>query len=94
MGADNLSSFEHWKHWRTIAANVPIAIIDRPGSTLKAMQSRGGNWLSRHRLREHEASLLARCHPPAFAFLHGPRSDLSSTELRKKSRPTGPGSRG
>ena len=23
MGADNLASFEHWKHWRTIAANVP-----------------------------------------------------------------------
>src|SRR5579863_1861082 len=29
MGADNLARFEHWKHWRTIAANVPIAIIDR-----------------------------------------------------------------
>ncbi len=36
MGADNLANFEHWKRWRTIATNVPIAIIDRPGSTLSA----------------------------------------------------------
>jgi nicotinate-nucleotide adenylyltransferase len=84
MGADNLANFHRWQRWRDIASMVAIAVIDRPGSTLKAMQSRGGNWLSRHRLREHEAALLTRFDPPAFAFLHGPRSDLSSTELRKK----------
>ena len=90
MGADNLANFHRWQRWREIASMVAIAVVDRPGSTLKAMQSRGGNWLSRHRLREHEAAQLARCRPPAFAFLHGPRSDLSSTELRLKSRPPAP----
>jgi nicotinate-nucleotide adenylyltransferase len=90
MGADNLASFHRWQHWREIAALVSIAVIDRPGSTLKAMQSRGGQWLARHRLREHEASQLARLQPPAFTFLHGPRSDLSSTELREKARSSRP----
>jgi nicotinate-nucleotide adenylyltransferase len=86
MGADNLASFHRWQRWREIAALVSIAVVDRPGSTLKALQSRGGQWLGRHRLREHEAPLLAGLRPPAFTFLHGPRSDLSSTELREKAR--------
>ncbi len=34
MGADNLASFHRWQRWREIAQNFPIAIIDRPGSTL------------------------------------------------------------
>ena len=35
MGADNLLSFHRWKRWRDIANLVPIAVIDRPGSTLR-----------------------------------------------------------
>jgi nicotinate-nucleotide adenylyltransferase len=86
MGADNLANFHRWQRWRDIASMVSIAVVDRPGSTLKALQSRGGQWLARHRLREHEAPLLAKLQPPAFTFLHGPRSDLSSTELREKAQ--------
>ena len=92
MGADNLAGFQRWQRWREIAAMVSIAVIDRPGSTLKAMQSRGGQWLSRYRLREHEASLLTWRGPPSFVFLHGPRSSLSSTEIRQKSEAPAAGS--
>lgn len=83
MGADNLRQFDHWRRWRAIARLAPIAVIDRPGSSFTATRSRAGMWLSRWRLPETEAPRLATAKPPAFIFLHGPRSSLSSTALRR-----------
>jgi nicotinate-nucleotide adenylyltransferase len=89
MGADNLFNFHRWRRWREIAQAVPIAVIDRPGSTLRGMNTRGGALFTRHRYDETDAPLLARAAAPAFTFLHGPRSEASSTELRKAGA-TGP----
>ncbi|MBB3020437.1 nicotinate-nucleotide adenylyltransferase [Microvirga lupini] len=86
MGADNLASFHRWRGWRRIARMMPIAIIDRPGWTLKAARSRSALALSRARINEADARALARLKPPAWTFLHGPRSHLSSTELRRLRR--------
>ncbi|MDR3408574.1 MAG: nicotinate-nucleotide adenylyltransferase [Methylovirgula sp.] len=82
MGADNLANFERWKHWHTIAANVPIAIIDRPGSTLSSPHSRAALALGRYRYDESDGPIFPLASPPALIFLHGPRSELSSTALR------------
>jgi nicotinate-nucleotide adenylyltransferase len=83
MGSDNLAGFHHWKRWRDIASLVPIAVIDRPGSTLKALHSPAGVALAPYRHDESDSLLLPRAVPPAFVFLHGPRSPLSSTALRQ-----------
>ncbi len=83
MGADNLAGFHRWQQWQRIAHLVPIAVIDRPGSTLKAVSARAGHYLSEHRYAEGDASLLAAATPPALLFLHGQRSFLSSTAIRK-----------
>jgi nicotinate-nucleotide adenylyltransferase len=90
MGGDNLATFHQWKRWRDIAALVPIAIIDRPGSTLKPLRAPAGVALAPYRRDESDARLLARAKPPAFVFLHGPRSKLSSTALREANGKTGP----
>jgi nicotinate-nucleotide adenylyltransferase len=82
MGADNLRQFHLWRHWRAIADLAPIAVIDRPGSTLKAISSPAGAALARWRVPERDASHFATMRPPALLFLHGPRSSLSSTALR------------
>ncbi|WP_245422083.1 nicotinate-nucleotide adenylyltransferase [Alsobacter soli] len=82
MGADNLAGFHHWRHWRRIAELMPLAVIDRPGATLRATRSVAATALGRRRLREVEAPHLADALPPAWAFIHGPRSSLSSTALR------------
>jgi len=86
MGADNLATFHHWKAWRDIAALVPIAVIDRPGSTCSAIHSPAGAFLSRYRHDESDARTFPLAEPPAFIFLHGPRSALSSTALRAKAK--------
>jgi nicotinate-nucleotide adenylyltransferase len=82
MGADNLTNFHHWQHWREICDLMPIAVIDRPGSTMRAMASRAAQALRRYRLDETDALLLSQRRPPALIFLHGRRSALSSTALR------------
>ena len=94
MGADNLRSFHLWQGWRTIAHTVPIAVIDRPGSTLSAANSRAACALQPWRLKEENARWLASCEPPAFAFIHGPRSHASSTALRQKTADPNPGGMG
>ena len=83
MGADNLSQFHLWRHWREIADLAPIVVIDRPGWTLRALASRAAIALAPFRRRESEAARFAALAPPAFLFLHGPRSHLSSTALRQ-----------
>ncbi|NEU12304.1 nicotinate-nucleotide adenylyltransferase [Methylobacterium sp. BTF04] len=84
MGADSLATFHRWRGFAEIAATMPIAIIDRPGFTLKAPNARAARFLSRWRIDESDAGLLADLAPPAWVFLHGPRSGLSSTALRAK----------
>ncbi len=86
MGADNLASFHRWRGWREIAAMMPIAVIDRPGWTLKATHSRAAAALTGARIEESEAAALPMLRPPAWTFLHGPRSTASSTALRRLRR--------
>lgn len=82
MGADNLAQFHHWQGWRDIARLMPIAVIDRPGSSLATRSSVAAQALARFRVREEDAGVLPLMRPPAWTFLHGPRSDLSSTAIR------------
>lgn len=82
MGADSFATFHLWKDWRLIAATMPLGIIDRPGSTLRAAQTRASATLRAYRLDERNAALLPTTKPPAYVFLHGKRSPLSSTQLR------------
>lgn len=86
MGADNLAQFHRWKGWRRIARLMPIAIVDRPGWTLKAPRSQAAETLAPYRIKEAKAARLPLLKPPAWLFLHGPRSSLSSSELRQKMR--------
>ena len=82
MGADNLRSFHRWQKWRGIAAMVPIAVIDRLGPSLYAAASAAGQALARARIPESEAKSLLDRKPPAWVYLHGLKSPLSSTALR------------
>jgi nicotinate-nucleotide adenylyltransferase len=83
MGADSLASFHRWQRWRQIAATFPIAVVDRPGSTLSFLSSVMAKAFARARVDEDGAPMLARMPPPAWTFIHGPRSSLSSTALRR-----------
>ena len=82
MGADNLRHFHRWQRWRDIAALVPIAVVDRLGPSLYSIAGVAGQALADARLREAAASRLPERRPPAWIYLHGLKSPLSSTALR------------
>ena len=82
MGADNLRTFHRWQNWRGIAQLVPITVVDRLGPSLYAAGSVTAQALGRHRIPETDAASLPNRRPPAWVFLHGLKSPLSSTALR------------
>lgn len=88
MGADGLIDFHRWRNWRTIASLVPIAVIDRPGGTLRAARSKAALALAPFRIDETDGLVLPLVPPPAWIVLHGPRSALSSTEIRAQQAET------
>jgi nicotinate-nucleotide adenylyltransferase len=82
MGADNLAQFHRWQDWRRIASQVPMAVVDRPPQSFRAMTAPAAQALARYRLPEHQAAQLADQRAPAWVFLTGLKLTLSSTGLR------------
>ena len=82
MGADNLRDFHRWQRWRQIVMTFPIAVIDRPGATLSFLSSVVAKTFDYARVDEADAPRLARMKAPAWTFIHGPRSLLSSSAIR------------
>ena len=85
MGADNLAQFHRWEHWRAIAEMLPLAIYIRPGATRSALASVAARALLAYRIDERDAPLLADLEPPAWVYLHGVTSTLSSSVIRARS---------
>jgi nicotinate-nucleotide adenylyltransferase len=82
MGADNLTQFHRWLHWQSIARLLPLAVIDRPPDSLRSFGSRAAQALGQYRIDDGDAALLPGMPAPAWVFLHGVKSPLSSTQLR------------
>ena len=59
MGADNLKDFHRWREWDKLAQTVPIAIIDRPSSSLDVTSSLFANKYRKYRVDEGDAQNLA-----------------------------------
>lgn len=84
MGADNLAGFHRWQRWRSIAASMPVAVIDRPGWRWRALASPAARRLARQQVPELHARTVAARRPPRWTLLSTRLSGLSSTELRHR----------
>jgi nicotinate-nucleotide adenylyltransferase len=84
IGADNLAQLNRWRRWRELANLVPIAVVDRPSASLAARASPAATAIAHARREERDAGRLALMKPPAWVFLHGLKSSLSSTALRAR----------
>jgi nicotinate-nucleotide adenylyltransferase len=84
MGADNLAQFHRWENWQRIASEMPIAVIDRPPQSFRALAAPAAQALAAYRIPENEAGRLATRRAPAWVFLTGMKSSLSSTGLRNQ----------
>lgn len=82
MGADGLANFHHWKDWQHIANRMPICVIARPGSAIKARLSPAARFLARARKRDSQAKSVALGSPPGWTYLTEPLHAEASRLLR------------
>jgi nicotinate-nucleotide adenylyltransferase len=86
MGADNLATIHTWQAWQRIFTLMPVVVVDRPGWRLKAVSNHAAHRFARARVPERAAKTLTQRRPPAWTYLTGPLSPLSSTALRRQRR--------
>ena len=82
MGADNLSQFHKWGHWRSIAKLVPIAVVGRPGYDAQALTGPAMAWLRRFVLPADQAKGRTHWSLPALVLLHLPPDPTSASAIR------------
>lgn len=83
MGADNLAQFHQWRGWRRIAADVPIAVIARPGYDAAAHAAPAMGWLRRFVHPARQAKNWTDWRLPALVLLRFRPDQTSATRLRK-----------
>jgi ribosome silencing factor RsfS/YbeB/iojap len=84
MGGDNLAQLPRWKRWVELMRSVPVAVFDRPQTSLPALAGQAARRFVRARVPETAARTLAEMAPPAWAFFHARLDPRSATEIRKK----------
>jgi nicotinate-nucleotide adenylyltransferase len=82
MGADSLAGFHRWKGWTDLMAEIPVAIVSRPGFAIKSRHSPAARRFAHARQPQAAALSLALSRPPAWVYLTAPFSPVSSTDLR------------
>jgi len=87
MGADSLNSLQAWRDWTGLLREIPIAVVARPGVTIKSLLSPAARRFVHARLPATAARRLPGARPPAWVYLTGPWNFSSSTALRKKADP-------
>ena len=81
MGSDNLVQFSRWRDWQQIARRIPVAVVQRPGSVMAALNAAAARRFGTVR----ETGLR----PPALTVLDGVRNPQSATRLRALGAPAG-----
>ena len=80
MGSDNLLQLPRWRRWQEIVGMIPVAVVARPGTALKARTCEVAGKLGR-RIRP-AGGAFARCPAPALTMLDARRNPNSATRLR------------
>ena len=84
MGSDNLVQIPHWKSWRKIFSMVPVAVVSRPETSLKARNGAAARTFSTARV--HADTSFAARRPPAWTIIEARHDWTSATQIRAHSR--------
>lgn len=82
MGADNLLQLPKWRAWDKIIETVPIAVIARPGSSIRARLGQVARQYDFARIGEDQAHTLKDAAAPAWTYLTLPLDKRSSSAIR------------
>jgi nicotinate-nucleotide adenylyltransferase len=86
MGADSFRDLDRWKNWTRIVGALPLAVLARPGYSVRALGSQAANRYARNRVTNERAGLLAKHKAPAWVFVSMPLRTESSSAIRKLHR--------
>jgi nicotinate-nucleotide adenylyltransferase len=84
MGADSLAHLHLWHQWTEIADNIDLAVLARPGYSIRALGSKAA---LRYRDQRKSVGVLAESHAPAWTFISMPLRKESSTAIRNRRKP-------
>ena len=82
MGADGLAELHRWHDWTAIAGRVPLCVVARPGSGLKARLSPAARRLARFRVSQAQARRLPVT-VPGWTYLTEPLHPHASRDMRR-----------
>jgi nicotinate-nucleotide adenylyltransferase len=87
MGGDNLAQLPRWQRWAEIVESVPIAVFDRPQTSLRALSGIAAQRYAPARVPATGARRLAEMATPAWAFFHTRLDPRSATAIRTTRAP-------
>lgn len=80
MGGDSMANFHRWRRWPEIMACMPVAVVARPGFTVKALNSPAALRMAAARVRT--ADQLFRSGAPSWIYLEERLDPTSATAIR------------
>jgi nicotinate-nucleotide adenylyltransferase len=87
MGADNLDQFVRWHRYRDLIRLLPIAVVDRPSYSYRAIAT-GRQLLGRRtKVTKMRYAIVARSvNLPGWCFIAGQLNAASATEIRQRTQ--------
>jgi nicotinate-nucleotide adenylyltransferase len=82
MGADSFATLHRWQHWLMIPETLPLAILARPGYSLRALNGPAATRFDNAQVPLERAPQLVTRRPPAWCFIPMPLRPESSTAIR------------
>ena len=83
MGADSFADLDRWHNWNHIVETLPIAVLARPGYSVRALGGQAAIRYSNNRVSNEQSGLLAKRKAPAWVFISMPLRSESSTAIRQ-----------
>ena len=93
MGADSFASLHRWHDWLDIPETLPLAVLARPGFSLRALGGPAATRFAEAQIPTSLAPKLVTATPPAWCFIPMPLRPESSTAIRQGKPPAAPISR-
>jgi len=87
MGADSFANLHRWHDWLDIPETLPLAVLARPGFSLRALGGPAATRFAEKQIPTELAPRLATTPPPAWCFIPMPLRRESSTAIRQGKMP-------
>ena len=86
MGADSFANLHRWHDWLEIPQTLPLAVLARPGFSLRALGGPAATRFSEAQIPTNMAPKLVTATPPAWCFIPMPLRPESSTAIRRRAK--------